>query len=199
MINRMRAVTCGILLVFLVPLIAVAQDPGIEQQDAPDPSQLTRQWAQADAPVPPGAPPAPDRRHLEQFRMLKLLELLDLQEEQEMQFLVAFRAMRDKQMVLQEQRETYLKRLGEGIREDTISDAAIEDLVLKIIALKKEHLGVSEEFFVRMDRLLTAEQLGKLVIFNERFEYELIEKLRGFRDRRGPHGGGKRNMQNNNE
>ena len=126
--------------------------------------------------------------------MLKLLDLLDLSEDTEMEFLVSFRAMRDKQQFLQQRRETVLRRLGEGLRADSLSPEKIHELVMMITGLRKEHLHESERFIAEMMKLLAPEQVGKLVIFQERFEHELLEQMRSYRERGGMRGGGRRGV-----
>ena len=51
---------------------------------------------------------------------------------------------------------------------------------------------IFERYLEESKSFLTAQQIAKFVIFNERFEYELLEKVRQFRDRpgRGPGPGG---------
>lgn len=130
------------------------------------------------------------RRHLEQFRMLKLLELLDLNEEQEMKFLVEFRALREKQVVLQKERQDAVTRLAEGLRADTLNEEQIGRLTNRIFELRRTYAAESEGFYERVRPMLTAEQAGKLVVFQERFEYELLDQVRSFRERRGAGGPG---------
>lgn len=138
------------------------------------------------APDAPMAPEAPRRRHLEQFRMLKLLELLDLNDEQEMQFLVEFKALRERQVVLQQERERFTTQLAEGLRADTLKEAQVERLMGRVFELRREYASASEQFFTKVRPMLTAEQAGRLVVFQERFEYELLGQVRSFRERRGP-------------
>ena len=141
-----------------------------------------------DAPMAPGEGPR-GRRHLEQFRMLKLLELLDLNEDQEVQFLVEFKALRERQMVLQQEREQVTTRLAEGLRADTLKDAQIEALVKRIFDLRRAYGQASEDSFNRIRGILTPEQAGRLIVFQERFELELLGQVRSFRERRGPGSG----------
>ena len=149
-------------------------------------------FAQDGAPEPPFSPPGGGmrRRHLEQFRMLKLLELLDLNEEQEMKFLVEFRALREKQVVLQKERQDAVTRLAEGLRADTLNEEQIGRLTNRIFELRRTYAAESEGFYERVRPMLTAEQAGKLVVFQERFEYELLDQVRSFRERRGAGGPG---------
>ena len=145
------------------------------------------EFAQLDAPDAPNAPeaPGPRRRHLEQFRMLKLLELLDLDREQEMEFLVDFKALREKQLLLQRERELVVEFLATGLREDTLKGNQITQRVQRVMELRREYALASEKFLERVMGILTPEQVGRLVVFEERFEFELLDQVRSFHERRG--------------
>jgi len=149
-------------------------------------------YAQAEPPAAPEAPEAsgPRRRHLEQFRMLKLLELLDLDDKQEMEFLVEFKALRERQLVLQQERRRLVENLATGLREDTLNDSAIAELVARVLTLRREYALASEQFLDRVAGILTKAQIGKLVVFEERFEFELLDQVRSFRERQGTPGSG---------
>jgi hypothetical protein len=83
-----------------------------------------------------------------------------------------------------------LRRLRDGLQGDSLTREEIHELVLQITGLRKDHLHESERFLAEMMNQLTAEQVGKLVVFQERFEHELLEQMRGFRERGGMRGGG---------
>ena len=147
--------------------------------------------AQGDAgPEPPVAPhaPRPGGRHLEQFRMLKLMELLELSKDQEVEFLVAFQDMRETHRELKEQRDSILQILADGIESENLDDAAIYHMADEIQQLKRRHIQVIDDLLARVKNILSAEQYGKMILFQERFEHQLLEKLREFRGR-GGHGG----------
>lgn len=126
----------------------------------------------------------PDRRHLEQLRMLKMLELLDLNEDQEMPFVTMFHRARQDMRELQRENRELVGRLAEGLAADTLADAAIEDLIDRIHELKLQQIERARELVEDSKEILTAMQRGKLVVFHERFEAEMLKKLRAFRERR---------------
>ncbi|MFQ6007720.1 MAG: hypothetical protein ACE5K8_02095, partial [Candidatus Zixiibacteriota bacterium] len=124
-----------------------------------------------------------ERKYLEQFRLLKLLELLDLKEEQEVDFIIAFRRMRRERRDLHEKRGELVSSLAEGLREQNISDDEIRLHVQQISELAKQEGHIMEQFLTDAQKILTPQQLGKLIIFQERFEFELLEGVRAFRER----------------
>jgi Spy/CpxP family protein refolding chaperone len=126
-----------------------------------------------------------ERKHLEQLRMLKLLELLNLSEEQELPFLTAFQSMRREQRELDARRRELLEKLAEGIKSESLSDAEIDRSIDSLQELQKMHGDELRSFVKEARTILSAEQMAKMIIFHERFEYELLKKLRGFRDRMG--------------
>jgi len=141
------------------------------------------------APDSPGAPPAPGtrpgRRQLEQFRMLKLLELLDLKPNQETDFLIAFKHMRAAHMEVMQERDSVLNLLADGLRDETLKGPAIYDLTARLEQIKQKHMRATENFLATAKSILTPEQFGRMVVFQERFEFELLDSLRSFREHRG--------------
>ena len=159
-----------------------------------------------DAPVAgapgPGRPGRPEmegqRRHLEQLRMLKLLEVLDLKDMQEEPFLMAFRAMRKSLRDLDEEKGRLLAGLSESVQSSPSDERKISALTDSVVSISDQKRSVAKAFFVKARGILSAEQTAKLLIFEERFEYELLERVREFRRTGGP-GGPRRNNTNSNE
>jgi hypothetical protein len=131
------------------------------------------------------------RQHLEQLRMLKMLELLNLSEDQEIPFLRAFNDVQKKHRDLEQQVRQRLDELAKGIQAGDMADSEIYSLVGQINDLDKQKAKVTDDFLAQARGMLTAEQFGKLVIFQKRFEVELLERLGRFREgRRQGMGGG---------
>ena len=124
-------------------------------------------------------------KHLEQFRILKLLEFLDIQEDQETEFITLFREMRRNQRELDIQRRELLDSLSGQLKSDSTNDRAILDLVDRMSALQEQRQEAMSQFHGKIRKILTPHQFGRAIIFHERFEMQILEKLRGFHDRRG--------------
>jgi len=125
------------------------------------------------------------RKHLEQFRILKLLELLDLDDSQQIDFMQAFTTVRREMGNLDQQKQDVITRLSAGLYDRTVSDEEVYKMVDEIVRIEKEKRTMSERFMNESKRYLTAKQVGKLLIFQERFEYQLLEQVKQFRNRFG--------------
>jgi hypothetical protein len=128
------------------------------------------------------------RRHLDQLRMLKMLELLQLAPEQEVEFLTAYNHFRQETMALEARQAAKVDSLGEGLAQESLSEQDISRLSQEVIRAHTERGQLMERFHALAAKVLTAEQFGKLVVFHERFEFEILEQLRAFRNQPGPGG-----------
>lgn len=128
-------------------------------------------------------------KHIEQFRILKLLELLDLQEDQELEFITLFHSMRRDRRQLHESKTELLEQLGNGLREQTIADDEINRLVVEIQNLGRQESRKIDDFLIEARKILSPEQVGRFIVFQERFEFELLKAVKTFReDRQGRFG-----------
>jgi Spy/CpxP family protein refolding chaperone len=127
----------------------------------------------------------------ENLRLLKLFEAVDLTDEQSVKFLPIFRAYRKDIKELRQQRADLIDRLAAAItasgdestlraKMDTLYDIrnAIPD---RETAFRREAATV-----------LTFVQQAKLAVFLERFEREVLESLREFRQQSAAGTAGKR-------
>ncbi len=154
--------------------------------------QRVPMFAQADRP-PPGQGPGPGRmmdgkmhrgeiRHVEQLRMLKMLELLDLGEDQEVEFITRLRAFRKSLRAINEEKESHVTKLAEGLHDGQLTDSQINDLIDSIREVGDRLRAESGRFIDDCRGMLTAPQLGKLVVFEMKFERELLGRIRAFRE-----------------
>ncbi len=120
-------------------------------------------------------------KYIAQLRLLKLLELLDLDQDQEVPFITAFHSMRRDGGDLDSLRVALMEQLADGLREQTISDEEAYDLIDKIAAAKLQKRELMDAFLKQARDELSASQLGKLVVFQDRFELELLERVQTFR------------------
>ncbi len=172
-----------------------ADDRSEEQtqtQVTPDPPYM---FAQADGMM--GQPDHPrgrpgerghmmrQRKYVEQFRLLKMLELLELSEDQELTFLTAYNSMRRELRGIDEERVRLIEELAGGLRSEAISDSAIGDLTGKIFKADKSKQQVQSDFIEHASTTLAPRQFGRLVVFHERFERELLDRVRAFREHKG--------------
>ncbi len=137
------------------------------------------------------------RKYLEQLRVLKLLELLDLDEDQDIEFVRLYRQHRKEVKKIDKKHFKKVKDLSEGLKDGSISEVKITQLSSDIIEISDERSAIHRSFLNESKEILTPVQFGKLVVFKERFERELLEQVREFRnqERFGP-GHGRRGMGN---
>jgi hypothetical protein len=122
--------------------------------------------------------------NLENLRLLKLLETVELSEEQSERFIPLFHGYRSDMKELFEQRRELIHRLAELVKGDA-SDREMEEGIDHLIDLKAKMESRQEKFIDECGTVLSTKQLARLVIFQERFEREVLESLREFR-RHGP-------------
>lgn len=142
----------------------------------------------------PGMRPPMDsgvqRRHIEQLRLLKLLEVLDLSDDQEPQFLMAFKAMRKTMRELDDRKRKIVDRLSNELRSDKPDDKTVNSMVDTLLAGETRRGETLRGFVESMRATLKPAQVGRLVVFTEKFEFELLERVREFRERQAPRGRG---------
>jgi hypothetical protein len=195
-------------VLMLVPLLGGAAIVRAQQPAPPDPASAARLGltpeetnmlllTQADNPMPGpkgqrrsgrGGRRGPadieqQRKFLEQLRVLKLLEVLDLREDQEPKFLQAFSDMRREQRQIEQDRAAVIDTLSRDLREKRVDVKRLDQIIDRLSSLGKQRVKLATDFIASMRRLLTPEQLGRLIVFQDRFEYELLERVRGFRAR----------------
>ena len=125
------------------------------------------------------------RKYVEQFRILKMLELLELDEDQELSFLTAYNSMRRELREIDEERVQLIEELAGGLRAASITDSAIAELTERIFRADAAKRQVQTEFMQHVSTTLAPRQFGKLVVFHERFERELLDRVRAFREHKG--------------
>ncbi|NOY89150.1 MAG: hypothetical protein GXO93_07155 [FCB group bacterium] len=121
--------------------------------------------------------PSERRKHLERFRMEKLLELLNLDKKSEKIFVNMFRQHRQEQRKLKRKRITIINDLADTLKFNSSNVPAIKNMLIKINALDKQKFELRQQFLNRIKTVLTPQQLGKLYVFQDRFEFEILEKM----------------------
>ncbi|MEW6052003.1 MAG: hypothetical protein AB1644_13195 [Candidatus Zixiibacteriota bacterium] len=128
------------------------------------------------------------RKHLEQLRLLKLLELLDLREDQESRFVESFRGLRRDMRAIERERAQTVRELSQEVKAHTVDARKIDAVTAKLVDLEGKHREARQQFLNQMKQVLDPDQLAKFILFQERFELELLERVREFRERMGPMG-----------
>lgn len=149
------------------PLIYAQQEPGRMRNQ-----QLRKEMEQGG-----------QRKHIEQLRLLKLLEVLDLTEEQQPKFMSAFTGMRKNLRELDDRKSAVIELLSEELKSSKPDDRKINGMVDSVLRVEADKRRTIRTFVDDMRVTLTPVQIGRLIVFTERFEFELLERVREFRER----------------
>lgn len=169
----MRRVLTTSFLIFMLSIFAastMAQGPDFDGK--PGPKGEGRHWGKMSA-------------NMENLRMLKLLEVLDLSEAQSEKFVPLLHGFRKDTKALRMERDTLIG----GIRRMLGSKSDDSQILAELDKLKENQVRLDarqDKFQKDCKAFLTVPQQARLVIFQERFEREMLESLRKYRR----HGGG---------
>nr|MBN2278363.1 hypothetical protein [candidate division Zixibacteria bacterium] len=125
-------------------------------------------------------------KNLENLRILKLLELLELNDEQNTRFIARYAQLRSEMKAHMDRVEAAVDALSDLLKTENPSEKDITAMVDEIDRLRGEMNDPIIKFHKDISSILTAVQTGKMVVFESRFERELIESVRGFREKMMP-------------
>lgn len=163
-LNKKRVISVALLLFVILISVANAQRPGMRL----------------------GQHKGKHAKNIENLRMLKLLEILELDDGQSAEFITSFVSFRKITREIGDKIQMEVESLIGLLNEPKPSDEAIRANIIRIEELKIRRETAVKDFHKNVANILTIVQLGKMVIFEEHFERELIESMRGFRDRLHP-------------
>ncbi len=130
-------------------------------------------------------------RRGERFDMLmklKLVEALDLSPEQGDKFLPVFNQYRQKTQRLLRARGEIMQDLTRHVRikmgaleeieeNGGLSERELKERLVKLDELRHHQEANREEFYQKVGRTLSTEQLARLIVFEERFAREIVRNL----------------------
>lgn len=117
---------------------------------------------------------------MENLRLLKLLEAVDLTEEQSAKFIPLFQSYRKDFKASLDERRELVGRLVDLV-DSNATDEQLNAGIQKLTDLKDKMLKQRDDFLSKCRGILTTKQVAKLVIFQERFEREILKSLKEFR------------------
>jgi len=120
-------------------------------------------------------------KNLENLRLLKLMEVLDLTDAQSPQFISLFVDFRKETRLTNDAIQKEADSLSTLLQTEKPSDESIKSSIAKIESLKSDRNESAKKFHADIEKLLTIQQMGKVAVFELRFDRELIENVRGFR------------------
>ena len=133
----------------------------------------------------PGMMGKPGER-FEKFRREKLMELLELNEDQKEQFLPMWQEWHRKLRDLRLQHKKEMNYLAHSLREQSLSEQQVDSLINQLMSLSDRRHQDRLLIIQKARDFLTPVQVGKLLVFEERFESHVMNKLRHGRGREGP-------------
>jgi hypothetical protein len=124
-----------------------------------------------------GPSPQERREKLQDLAVWKMLEVLDLSQERTDRFLPALREMQKQEAQLQEQRMRLLQELERRMTQGG-SEKEVREVIQQLRMLGKQGEAVRERFFNQAESILSVQQLGRLVLFQDRFEKRMREMMK---------------------
>jgi hypothetical protein len=131
----------------------------------------------------PGGPPERRREKLQDLAIWKMLEVLDLSQEQTDKFLPALREMQKQEARLQEERKKMFDELERAMTQGG-GEKEVRQIISQVRQLGRQGEEIRERFFTQAESILTIQQLGRLVLFQDRFERRMRETMREMQEQR---------------
>lgn len=122
-----------------------------------------------------------DLKRLERLRMMKLMDLLELDAETEAIVVPQIQRYHKQMFLLMREHQKKIDQLANGLKKNKYTDQEIIDRIKEIDHIERERQDKIAEFHIKAKKILTAEQLGKLYVFQARFGSEVLEKIRNFK------------------
>jgi len=102
------------------------------------------------------------------------------------EFLALFASSRKKMKEIREEMESEVDELIEILKDENPDESLIKEKLGKIEVLKKRFTDNFENLQNKAKEILTTVQYAKMLVFQERFERELIQSVKGFRNNPPP-------------
>jgi hypothetical protein len=125
-------------------------------------------------------------KNLENLRLLKLLEILELDDDQNLQFIARFSSFRQEAKEINENIHKEIEQLIGFLHDEHPDENQIMQSVERVSDLRIRRAEASRQFHDDVKSILNTMQLGKMTVFEERFERELMDALGRFRDPAAP-------------
>ncbi len=162
-------------LLLLLALLGIAVS--LSAQQPPRAAQAPEAPDEFDQEFPPGP-----GSQFERFRMNKMLEMLQLDEQHRQTMRKLFREHRQAMQEIEKESRRALEDLTDQLHDRRADDKAIDKTLAKLDSLDIQRDRLRVEFKKEADKSLTIVQRAKLRVFMQRFERQMVEKVRGMRE-----------------
>ncbi len=116
-------------------------------------------------------------KKFEKFRQRKLLELLELNDNQKEKLLPMMEKIRNECHQLITDKIGLTDNLSAELKQSNPDNLKVNEYVNKILMLNEKHERIRNKFLQDVKQFLTPVQVGKLIIFEERFRQRAMEKI----------------------
>lgn len=124
-------------------------------------------------------------RRIETFRMIRMTEALNLDEETAARVFTRLRPIDQKRWGLIQERNQLRREIKKGTDAGKVESRQLEGWRKRLRENQQALEKLGEEELNALEGLLTPEQQAKYLLFRERFQEELKERIREARGRRG--------------
>ena len=120
---------------------------------------------------------------IEHFKKVRLIEILDMKEEQSVRFFARLNEHDNSRREVMKEKMDLLDKI-ERLARNHADPKEFEKLFPDVSSANAKLLQEDEKFFSSLSDILSAEQRGKFLLFERRFERELREAMRDIQRRR---------------
>lgn len=128
-------------------------------------------------------------RRLEMVRLYKLVELLELSQEESASLFPVLQKYDDQFRAVTVKKGQALREMRREVSQEKPDEAKLRKLVTDILAMEREVMKVRDAQYAELGKVLNAERMAKFMLFERRFNAEMIRMVDDVRGRR--HGGSK--------
>lgn len=130
---------------------------------------------------PDDMPPGRGRQRIEELRRIKMIEALNLSEEQSLRLFAREKELQAAERTLMQARQASLDKLENLVRSGADADIMAE--VERLGGIGRDLATRRQEYLTSLRDILSAQQIGKLLLFEDSFRKELRDIIREHRAR----------------
>lgn len=113
------------------------------------------------------------RDKLALLKAYKLIEFLDLDYDQAMEFFALYNEVENDRKEFMNKKRTLIEDIREELKKDNPSPVVINEKIEQIFEEENEMMNNQQVQLQNMNEVLEPEQMGKMIIFEEKFQEEM--------------------------
>lgn len=122
------------------------------------------------------------RERIKTIKIWKLTEELNLTEQQSVQFFPAYNNHQTERERINTERKELFKQLDEQTMRGKTDDKEIKKLLDQLESLNQQLADKQAEFRKKLESILTTRQIGRLVVFEVKFQHHIREIIKDTRN-----------------